>query len=344
VCIRLRDYVGILPKPQRADPEASTVSEVKLGINLWSQASDWPSFLAAGTRAEELGYDSLWTWDHIYAIFGDPHQPIFEGYAALAALAQATSRIQLGLFVGANTFRNPGLAVKSLTTIDHVSGGRAVMGIGGAWFEGEHTAFGIDFGSGFGQRLDWLEESVAAIRTLLDGGVVTSAPGGRYAFDELRISPPPVQAHVPIMIGGGGEKKTLRIVAQYADIWNVFGSPETVARKDGILREHCAAVGRDPEAIERTLGFKPTIRRTAAEAERAWLDVLEKNRTPTSRMEGDVSVWTGTPEQIAETMLAYRKVGFHTFVAELAAPYDTETLETLINVVKPMVEEASVTA
>ena len=320
------------------------MSEVKLGINLWSQASEWPAFLAAGRRAEELGYDSLWTWDHIYAIFGDPHQPIFEGYAALAALAQGTSRIRLGLFVGANTFRNPGLAVKSLTTIDHISGGRAALGIGGAWFELEHTAFGIDFGSGFGQRLDWLDESVGAIRSLLDGGTVTSEPGGRYAFDELRISPPPVQAHLPIMIGGGGEKKTLRIVAQYADIWNVFGTPETVARKDAILREHCAAVGRDSGQIERTLGFKPTIRSTQAEAERVFLDLLAANRTPTSRMEGDVSVWTGTPEQIAETMLGYRKVGFDTFIAELAAPYDAETMETLINVVKPMVESAPIPA
>src|SRR4026207_1617340 len=106
---------------------------VKLGVNLWSQASDWPSFLAAGTRAEELGYDSLWTWDHIYAIFGDPYQPIVEGYTALAALAQATSRIRLGLFVGANTFRNPGLAVKSLTTIDHISRGTADVAPSGAW-------------------------------------------------------------------------------------------------------------------------------------------------------------------------------------------------------------------
>ena len=110
------------------------MSEVKLGVNLWSQASDWPTFLAAGRRAEELGYDHLWTWDHIYAIFGDPYQPIFEGYTALAALAQATSRIRLGLFVGANTFRNPGLAVKSAVTIDHISNGRAILGIGGAWF------------------------------------------------------------------------------------------------------------------------------------------------------------------------------------------------------------------
>ena len=144
------------------------------GVALWSQASDWPEFLAAARRADQLGFDHVQTWDHIYAIFGDPHQPIFEGYAALAALAQATERTRLGLFVGANTFRNPALVAKTMITIDHISGGRAVLGIGGAWFELEHQAFGFDFGSGFGQRLDWLAEAVPAIRTLLDGGEVTS--------------------------------------------------------------------------------------------------------------------------------------------------------------------------
>ncbi len=320
-------------------PMEGHVTDLRLGINLWSQASDWPSFLAAGKRAEELGYDHLWTWDHLYAIFGDPHQPIHEGYAALAALAQATSRIRLGLFVGANTFRNPGLATKSVVTIDHISAGRAIFGIGGAWFEGEHQAFGFDFGSGFGQRLDWLDEAASAVRTLLDGGQVTSDPGGRYAFDELRITPLPVQAHLPLMIGGAGEKKTLRIVARYADMWNVFGTPETVAHKDAVLRAHCQEIGRDPDAIERTLGFKPVIRSTPEAAERAYLDMLEHNRTPVSRMEGDVSVWLGTPDQIAGTMLDYRRAGFHTFIAELAAPYDMETMESLIGVVKPMVED-----
>ena len=316
------------------------MGEVKLGINLWSQASDWPEFLTAGRRAEELGYDHLWTWDHIYAIFGDPYQPIFEGYTALAALAQATKRIRLGLFVSANTFRNPGLAVKAAVTIDHISNGRAILGIGGAWFEDEHTAFGIDFGTGFGQRLDWLAEATAAIRTLVDGGEVTSPPGGRYAFDRLRINPLPRQARMPIMIGGAGEKKTLRIVAQHADIWNVFGTPEIVAHKDAILRQHCEAVGRPSSDIERTLGCKVTIRRDAAEAERVYLGLLEKNTTPVSRMEGDVSVWTGTPEQIAETILSYRAVGFGTFIAELAAPYDDETMERLMTEVKPMVDRA----
>ena len=320
------------------------MDDLRLGLNLWSQASDWPGFLEAARRADRLGYDHVWTWDHIYAIFGDPYQPIFEGYTALAALAQATERVRLGLFVGANTFRNPGLAVKSVTTIDHISGGRAIMGLGGAWFEGEHTAFGLDFGGGFGERLDWLAEAVGAARTLLDGGEVTSPEGGRYAFDHLRISPVPLQPHLPIMIGGAGERKTLRIVAEHADIWNVFGTPEVLAHKDAVLRAHCADVGRDPATIERTVGCKITIRGTEAEAERVRRSLLEHNRTPLSRVEGDLTFWTGTPEQIAETMIAYRRVGFHTFIVELPAPFDVETIETLITVVKPMVEAVPVTA
>jgi alkanesulfonate monooxygenase SsuD/methylene tetrahydromethanopterin reductase-like flavin-dependent oxidoreductase (luciferase family) len=318
----------------------STVSDLKLGINLWSQASDWPSFLDAGIQAERLGYDHVWTWDHLYAIFGDPHQPIFEGYTALAALAQATERIGVGLLVGANTFRNPGLATKSITTVDHISRGRAILGIGGAWFEPEHRAFGIDFGSGFGQRLDWLAEAVPAMRTLLDGGEVSSS--GRYGFDRLSIAPRPMQAHLPIMIGGSGERKTLRIVAQHADMWNAFGTPEKLAHKDAVLRGHCADVGRDPTTIERTVGCKITIRQTEAEAERVRRQLLEHNRTPLADVEGDPTFWTGTPEQIAEQMLGYRAIGFHDFIVELPAPYDRETMEALVNEVKPMVESASI--
>lgn len=314
---------------------------ISLGVALWSQASDWPSFLAAARRAEDLGYDHVWTWDHLMAIFGDPEQPIFEGYTALAAVAQATSRIRLGLFVGANTFRNPGLSVKAITTIDHISDGRAIMGMGGAWFGDEHRAFGIDFGSGFGERLDWLGEAAAATRTLLDGGEVTSTPGGRYAFDQLRILPRPVQSHLPIMIGGAGERKTLRIVARYADIWNVFGRPEELLHKDEVLRAHCLEVGRDAATIERTVGCKITIRSTSAEAERVRRDVLEHNRTSFAAVADDHTFWTGTPEQIAETMRGYARIGFRTFLVELPAPYDDETMASLIQVVRPMVEAST---
>ena len=313
---------------------------IKLGINLWSQGSDWPTLLAAAERADQLGFEHVWLWDHLYAIFGDPHQDIFEGYTALAAIAHATKRVRLGLCVGANTFRNPGLTAKMVTTIDHISGGRAIMGMGAAWFEAEHRAYGLEFGTGFGERLDWLAEAIAAARTLLDGGEVSSTENGRYAFDHLRMAPVPLQRHLPIMIGGGGERKTLRIVAEHADMWNVFGTPEILAHKDEVLRAHCTDVGRDPSEIERTVGCKMTIRQSEAEAERVRLALLERNRTPLSRVKDDLTFWTGTPEQIAETMISYRNIGFHTFIAELPAPYDAETMETLVNVVKPMVDAA----
>jgi alkanesulfonate monooxygenase SsuD/methylene tetrahydromethanopterin reductase-like flavin-dependent oxidoreductase (luciferase family) len=153
-----------------------------------------------------------------------------------------------------------------------------------------------------------------------------------------------VQAHVPVMIGGGGEQKTLRIVARHADLWNVFGTPEIVARKDVILRSHCAEIGRDPDTIERSLGCKVTIRSTEAEAERVRRAMLAHNRTPLDRVAGDTSFWTGTPEQIADIVRSYRAVGFHTFIVELAAPYDDETMTTLMEVVKPMVDDAAVSA
>ena len=312
--------------------------DLKVGILLWSQVASWPDMLDAAKRVDRLGYDHLWTWDHLYAIFGDPHQSILEGWTSLAAWAMATERTRIGLLVGANTFRNPGLVAKTATTLDHISGGRAILGIGGAWMEPEHRAHGIDFGSGFGQRLDWLDESVAAIRQVLAGEPVTSAPGGHYAFDELRHLPPPVQRRLPIMIGGSGEKKTLRTVAKYADMWNAMGPLELMAHKIDVLREHCAAVGRDPAEIEFTLGVKLTIRDTRAKAERVWTETMAANRTPLSDLEDDDTFWNGTPEEIADRLRPYVELGFRTVISEQPAPYDVETFERFIGEVKPLID------
>jgi alkanesulfonate monooxygenase SsuD/methylene tetrahydromethanopterin reductase-like flavin-dependent oxidoreductase (luciferase family) len=312
--------------------------DLKLGILLWSQAATWPEMLDAARRVDRLGYQHLWTWDHLYAIFGDPYQPIFEGWTALAAWAMATDRTRLGLLVGANTFRNPGLVAKTATTLDHISAGRAILGLGGAWMEPEHRAHGIDFGSGFGQRLDWLEESVAAVRDVLDGRAATSAPGGHYAFDDLRHSPQPVQRRLPIMIGGSGEKKTLRTVARHADMWNAMGTPELMARKVDVLREHCAAVGRDPAEIEFTLGVKLTIRDSRAAAERVWREAMAHNRTPLADVADDDTFWNGTSVEIADRLRPYVALGFRTVISEQPAPYDAETLERFIGEVKPLVD------
>ena len=314
------------------------MTELKTGILLWSQAATWPEMVDAAKRVDRLGYDHLWTWDHIYAIFGDPYQPIFEGWTALGAWAMATEQTRLGLLVGANTFRNPGLTAKLAATLDHISDGRAILGIGGAWFELEHQAHGIEFGSSIGKRLDWMDEAVAAMRTVLDGGSASSSPDGRYAFDDLRHQPLPVQRRLPIMIGGSGEKKTLRTVATYADMWNAMGPFELMAHKVDVLKRHCDDVGRDIAEIEFTLGVKFTIRDSEAEADRVWKAAMEHNRTPMSEVEDDDTFWNGTPEQLAEKLRPYYDLGFRTVISEQPAPYDVETFERFVGEVKPLVE------
>ena len=311
-----------------------------MGILLWSQATDWESYERAARRVDELGYHHLWTWDHLHAIFGEPQQPIFEGCASIAAWAKMTSHVRLGLLVGANTFRNPGLVAKMVTTIDHLSGGRAICGLGGAWFEYEHSRHGIDFGKSPGMRLDWLDEAAAAVRTLLDGGTVTSPPNGRYSFDQLRHDPQPVQKHLPLMIGGSGEKKTLRTIARYADMWNGMGPTETLRRKVAVLEQHCADVGRDPAEIVKTVGYKPIIRDTESAADELWRAQMAHNQTPMSDVENDVTFMVGTPEQIAGRLIEAKELGFTEAIAELAAPFDDETIERLMAEVKPLVNAA----
>ncbi len=321
-----------------AQSQQSQRSGIRLGAALWAQATSWADFEAAAIRADELGYNHIWTWDHLYAIFGDPYQPIFEGYTTLAAWAKVTTRARLGLLVGANTFRSPAVVAKMLTTIDHLSGGRAIAGIGGAWNEPEHRAAGIDFGSGYGQRLDWLDESVAALRPLLAGQTVSSPPGGRYELDELVVLPAPVQDQIPILIGGSGERKTLRTVAKYADMWNGMGTPEFLQHKIEVLRRHCDDVGRDIAEIEFTVGCKPVIRSTAAEARKVWEAQMAHNRTPLDDVKDDDTFWFGTPEDIAGRMRALKAIGINTFIGEFPAPFDTETMERWINEIRPMVD------
>jgi alkanesulfonate monooxygenase SsuD/methylene tetrahydromethanopterin reductase-like flavin-dependent oxidoreductase (luciferase family) len=319
------------------------MADIKFGILLWNQATDWPAYIAAARQVDRLGYAHLWAWDHLYAIFGDPYQPIFEGWTSLAAAGAVTERTQVGLLVGANTFRNPGLVAKTAATLDHITNGRAILGLGGAWMEAEHTAHGIEFGSGFGERLTWLDESVAACRRLLDGETVTSTGAGRYQFANLRHAPTPVQRHMPIMIGGSGERKTLRTVARYADMWNAMGSVDKLRHKVEVLREHCAAVGRDPDEIEFTLGIKATIRDSAAEATEVWKRAMAHNRTPLADVENDDTFWTGTPEQLAERLAPYVELGFRTAISEQPAPYDDETLERLIGQVGPLARRMTAT-
>jgi alkanesulfonate monooxygenase SsuD/methylene tetrahydromethanopterin reductase-like flavin-dependent oxidoreductase (luciferase family) len=316
--------------------EVHVTNEIKVGVLPWGQRVDWPSLLRIGQRADELGYDSLWTWDHLYPIQGDWRGPMFEGYLILAGWAGATTRPTLGLMVGANTFRNPALTTKIVTTLDHMSGGRAILGIGGAWFEREHEAFGIEFGSGFGERLDWLDEAVEVMRAMLRGEPA-SARGPRYAARNVRNDPPPLQARLPILIGGDGEKKTLQTVAKYADAWNTGGDIDFVRHKDEVLRQWCERVGRDESEIERTLGLGLVIiRDDPAEARR--VDAMFREQHPGY----DDPPRIGTVEQIADSLVPYVQLGFRHIFYDVPAPFDEETLERFVGQVKPMLEASTV--
>jgi alkanesulfonate monooxygenase SsuD/methylene tetrahydromethanopterin reductase-like flavin-dependent oxidoreductase (luciferase family) len=307
---------------------------VKLGALVWPQYTDWNSLRDTGALVDRLGYDSLWTWDHLYPIVGDPDGPMFEGYLTLASWAENTERVGLGLMVGANTFRNPALVVKMVTALDHMSGGRMTLGIGGAWFETEHTAFGIDFGSGFGERLDRLDEAVELMRAMLPGGPA-SARGPVYAAKDVLNNPPPVQKHLPILIGGSGERKTLATVARYADGWNTGGDLERVKHKDEVLRRWCDEVGRDESEIERTLqGGCPIIRDSEEEARKVAAAMAERNRGWPGPRDGPF----GPPELVVERWGPYLDLGFKHINADCPAPFDHETLERLAREVKPALD------
>jgi alkanesulfonate monooxygenase SsuD/methylene tetrahydromethanopterin reductase-like flavin-dependent oxidoreductase (luciferase family) len=295
---------------------------MKFGAQLWSQATDWPGFRDAALAAEAAGWDSVWTWDHVNAIFGPWEQPILEGWSVLSALGPLTRRVRLGLMVGANTLRNPGHTAKLATTLDHVSGGRAVLGIGGAWFEREHDAFGIPFGSGFGERLDALDESVMLMRRLLDGESIDHE-GRFYTFRDARCEPRPLQPHLPILVGGSGPKKTLRTVAERADAWNTAGELDEVRARLAILDGHCAAVGRDRSEIELTVSFPIVIRDSveaalAAAEERFAINGVE-NAGPGPHL-------AGPPQDVAAAIAPFRDLGFSTVIVRLPAPFDRETI------------------
>jgi F420-dependent oxidoreductase-like protein len=298
---------------------------MRFGAQLWSQQASWPVWRDAGLAAEAAGWDSLWTWDHLLAIFGPWEQPIFEGWSVLSAIGALTSRVRLGLMVGANTFRNPALTAKLATTLDHVSNGRAVLGIGGAWFDREHEAYGIDFGSGVGERLDRLDESVMLMRRLLDGERFDH-DGRYYQLHDALCRPRPVQAHLPILVGGSGPKKTLRTVAERADAWNTSGTADEVRAKLDILDEHCEAVGRDRSTIELTVSFPITIRNSVDAAAKAYAGILAANNVADMAAN---PVLLGPPAVIAEAIAPYRDLGFRTVIARLPAPFDGETIDRI---------------
>ena len=299
---------------------------MKIGALLWAQQTDWPALRAAAIAADRAGFDSLWVSDHLICPVGPWHNPIFEAWATIASLGALTERATIGTLVGAITFRNPGLVAKLATTVDHITGGRAVLGLGGAWHAHEHHMFGIDFGAGAGERLDRLHEAVPLIRRLLDGEKVTHR-GRFYNMQEAEQFPRPLQQRVPILIGGQGRRKTLRTVAMYADMWHTqLGSLEQIQASDAVLRAHCAAVGRDPDTIERLASKWVTIRDDLDEA----LRVLEASLRYHGLEGYEPSILAaGPPDTVAQAFRAHAEIGFKHILLSLRAPFDHETIERM---------------
>ncbi len=307
------------------------------GVSVFPQYTTWDAMRSTGLRVEELGYDSLWTWDHFLPIFGDPTGPNLEGWQVLAAWGATTSRVKLGALVSGNTYRHPAVLANMAATLDHITSGRAIVGLGAAWYEREHVQYGIPFETA-GHRLARMDEAAQVLRSLLDQSV-TTFEGKHYQLKDAYCEPKPLQTRLPLMIGGGGERKTLRTVARYADQWNGFGTPQEVAHKLEVLRGHCADVGRDPAEILSTVLLRVVIRDSQAEVDRQAEAIARTNRISTPPSTG-VGTLSGTPQEISDVIVAYYRAGVRGVLLGLFAPYDLETLDRFASQVKPRVLEA----
>lgn len=229
---------------------------VRFGIQTPQQSISWPDMLSLWQEVDALGFDTAWVFDHFLPIFSDPTGPCLEGWTALSALAMATKNVRLGVMVTGNTYRNPAVLAKMATTVDIISGGRLILGMGAGWFELEHKEYGIPFPP-VAERLARLDESLEVIKRLWTEERTTFT-GRYYRLDEAVFNPKPVQQpHPPILVGASGERVALGTVARRAQMWNSFGTPDVFRHKSARLGEHCQQIGRDPATIEKSVLLSP---------------------------------------------------------------------------------------
>ena len=269
----------------------------------------WERAVEIALLAEELGYDSLWLYDHVHNVPKPAHEAVFECWMTAAAISQRTSRIRIGQMVGCNSYRNPALLAKMTSTFDVISGGRLDWGIGAGWYQNEYEAYGYEFPAAK-VRIGMLREAVEIVRSMWSEQE-TSYDGRYYKLSRANCDPKPLQQpHPPILIGGGGEQLTLRVVARLADRSNFGGKPAEFAHKTDVLKQHCKDVGRAYDEIEKTWSPEVFVRETEKEIADAgsrsfWGEPFE------SWAAGNL---VGTPEQVAEKIRTYMDLGVTSFM------------------------------
>src|SRR4051794_24749515 len=274
------------------------------------------------TTAEEAGFSSISVMDHLHQIpvVGPEEHWMLEGNVALAALAARTSKVSLGLLVGGVTYRNPALHAKMTTTLDVVSGGRAIHGLGAAWFEAEHQAYGVRFPP-LKERFEHLEDALRIARAMFTQER-PSVEGTHHRVDGVLNNPPPLRGDIPILVGGSGERKTLRLVAQYADGCNFFGDAERARHLLGVLDGHCEAVGRAPAEITRT-SMAPVVIEATHEAAQRKVEAWAATGVPRERVESAIS---GDPDTVAERAQAFKDVGIQGLTISIPDVHDVEAV------------------
>jgi F420-dependent oxidoreductase-like protein len=304
--------------------------QIRFGVYSGPQHATFEGYLELWQRCEELGYDWLSVFDHFMPIVGDPDGPCFEGPTTMAAMAAHTSRVRVAILVTGVTYRHPAVAANIAATIDHISGGRAEYGIGAAWMETEHREYGIPFPR-LGMRMDMLDEACRVLRGLWTQERF-SFHGDHYVLTDARMEPKPLQARLPLIVGGEGERRTLRIVAEHADVWNTgMNEVETFRHKLAVLARHCADVGRDPAEIRKSLTFRAVLGEDAAE-----LEERRRELAPVLPLEQEKFIFV-TPEQLVERMQPFVELGAGDFLLAAYAPYDWRSLELVAREVAPLV-------
>ena len=290
----------------------------------------WNKAVEIAVLAEQLGFDSIWVYDHFHNVPVPAHEAVFECWTTIAAISQRTSRIRLGQMVGCNSYRNPGLLAKITSTVDVISGGRLDWGIGAGWYENESRGYGYEFKKP-SDRIGMLRETVEIVKSMWTNAE-TTYDGKYYKMERANCDPKPLQQPTPpVWIGGGGEKVTLRVVAEHADVSNFGSSVEEFVRKREILKGHCAAIGRDEETIRKTVSSEVFIRETEKEIIEAGSRSLWGEPAESWRAKALV----GTPEQVSEKIQRYLDAGCTGFVPWCPDYPSTETLELFARHVMP---------